>query len=303
MEDFPEPLNFISDSFVLTLHPNSAKFDLKHLLQISGENNIDPIGCQDNFMKMPVLSTYLTRYRIFTYMSAMTLAILILATGTGADQNENQSERAKKVVVLDPGHGGHDMGAGKPVDIYEKEVALNFSRLLSHKLKPAYTVHLTRSDDYQIDLMHRPAVANHLKADLFLSIHTGASTLHIPSGMLIAYYDNQFRLATTAHDSQKKKDALPAWDEKSAIQVEKSKKLARLLKEKLLEYNQELKVDIRGMPIVVLEGANQPALLIEIGYLTNPTDLRKLKNNSVLESYTKTISAALDAYFSNSSDM
>ena len=258
-------------------------------------------------MKMPVLSTYLTRYRFFTYMSVMILAILILATGTGAGQDENQPERAKKVVVLDPGHGGHDMGAGKPGDIYEKEVALKFSRLLADKLKPAYTVHLTRSDDYQIDLMHRPAVANHLEADLFLSIHTGASTLHNPSGMLIAYYDNQFRLTTphaaTAYDSLTKEDALPSWDEKSAIQVEKSKKLARLLKEKLLKYDQELKVDIRGMPIVVLEGADQPALLIEIGYLTNPADLRKLKNNSVLGNYTDTISTTIDAYFSDSSDM
>ncbi|MEN8247016.1 MAG: N-acetylmuramoyl-L-alanine amidase [Thermodesulfobacteriota bacterium] len=229
------------------------------------------------------------------------------ATGTGAGQNEKQPARTKKVVVLDPGHGGHDMGAGKPGDIYEKEVALLFASLLADKLKPAYTVHLTRSDDYQIDLMHRPAVANHLEADLFLSIHTGASTLHNPNGMLLAYYDNQFRLttphATTAYDSLKKEDALPSWDEKSAIQVEKSKKLARLLKEKILEYDQEIKIDIQGMPLVVLEGADQPALLIEIGYLTNPADLRKLKNNSVLESYTNTISAALKAYFSDPSDM
>ena len=77
-------------------------------------------------------------------------------------------ERTKKVLVLDPGHGGHDKGAGKPNDIYEKEVALIFARLLSEKLKPAYTVHLTRADEYEIDLMHRTAVANHLEADLFL---------------------------------------------------------------------------------------------------------------------------------------
>lgn len=258
-------------------------------------------------MKMPVLSTYLTRYRFFTYLSVLFLAILILAIETRAGQNHNQPARTKKVVVIDPGHGGHDMGAGKPVEIYEKEVALIFARLLADKLKPAYTVHLTRSDDYQIDLMHRPAVANHLEADLFLSIHTGASTLHNPSGMLIAYYDNQFRLTTghkaTTYDSLNKKDTLPSWNKKSAIQVEKSKNLARLLKEKFLEYDQEIEVDIQGMPIAVLEGADQPALLIEIGYLTNPADLRKLKNNTVLENYADTIRAALKAYFSDSSDM
>lgn len=235
-------------------------------------------------------------------MSILLLVILVPAIGFGAGRNEKQPARTKKVVVLDPGHGGHDMGAGKPVDIYEKEVTLIFARLLADKLKPAYTVHLTRSDDYQIDLMHRPSVANHLKADLFLSIHTGASTLHNTNGMLIAYYDNQFRLATPAYDSLKNEAALPFWDKKSALQMEKSKNLARLLKEKFLEYDEELRVDIQGMPIVVLEGADRPALLIELGYLTNPADLRKLQNNSVLESYTNTISAALETYFSDSSD-
>lgn len=258
-------------------------------------------------MKMPVLSTYLTRYRFFTYLSVLFLAILALAIETGAGPNDNQPARTKKVVVIDPGHGGHDMGAGKPIDIYEKDVVLTFSRLLADKLKPTYTVHLTRSDDYQIDLMHRPAVANHLEADLFLSIHTGASTLHNPSGMLIAYYDGQFRLATqhatTAHTPRKNEDMLPFWDKKSVIQLEKSKNLARLLKEKILEYDPEIKVDIRGMPIVVLEGAYQPALLIEIGYLTNPADLRKMKSNTVLNDYTEIINAVLVTYFSDSSDM
>ena len=252
-------------------------------------------------MKMPVLSAYLAIFRFLTYLSVMLLAVLTLASGTGAGQNDNQQARTKKVIVLDPGHGGHDMGAGKPDDIYEKDVALIFSRLLAEKLKPAYTVHLTRSDDYEVGLMHRPAVANHLKADLFLSIHTGASTLRNPSGMLIAYYDSQFRIQTSdeknSQETAKKEIQLTPWNQKPSNYMNKNRNIADLLKNKFLEYYPETKVDIQGMPIVVLEGADQPALLIEIGYLTNPTDLRKLKDNAELAEYTEIFSAALDDYF------
>lgn len=258
-------------------------------------------------MKIPVLSTYLARFRFTVYLSVALLAALTLAIGTGAGQVENQLARTKKVLVLDPGHGGHDSGAGKPNDIYEKEVALIFARLLADKLKPAYTVHLTRSDDYQVDLMHRPAVANHLKADLFLSIHTGASVLHNPNGMLIAYYDSQFRYPASdtikTHDVPEKEHLLTPWGKKSLDHVEKSRYLAELLKRKLVEYDQGINVDIIGLPIVVLEGADLPALLIEIGYLTNPSDLQKLKSNTILADYTEIISTALDTYFSGLSDL
>ncbi len=258
-------------------------------------------------MKIPVLSTYLARYRFLAYLSLTLLIALTLAIGTLAGQDESQLARTKKVLVLDPGHGGHDKGAGKPNDIYEKEVALLFAGLLSEKLKPAYTVHLTRTDDYEIDLMHRTAVANHLEADLFLSIHTGASTQHNPSGMLIAYYDAKFRRpaldTVKTLDVQQKENLLTPWDEKSLDHVEKSRYLAKLLKKKILEYDHGIKVDIIGIPIVVLEGADLPALLVEIGYLTNPSDLQKLKSNATLNDYAEIISTALDIYFSGLSDL
>ena len=265
------------------------------------------MGCQDNFMKIPVLSIDLAGFRFLACLSAVFLASLTLAIGTNAGQDDNQPIRTRKVIVLDPGHGGHDLGAGKPDDIFEKEVALIFARLLAEKLKPAYTVLLTRSDDYEVDLMHRPAVANHLKADLLLSIHTGASKLHNPDGMLIAYYDSQFRLqdpgAKTTHDTHKKENQLPPWGKSALDHLEKSRHLAKLLKEKILDYDQGIRVDIIGMPIVVLEGADEPALLLEIGYLTNPSDLRKLKSNAALNDYTEIISAALDIYFSDRSGL
>ena len=264
------------------------------------------MGCQDNLMKLPVFSIYLAKSRFLVIISVLFLTFSALAIGAAPGQDRDQPQRSKKVLVLDPGHGGHDVGAGKANDIYEKEVTLMFAGLLADKLKPVYTVHLTRSDDYEVDLMHRPAVANHLEAHLFLSLHTGASTLHNPNGMLIAYYDGQFKLhgpeAKPAQDTLQTGNQLPPWDKSALDHMEKSRRLAELLKDKILEYDPEIKVDIQGMPIVVLEGANQPALLMEIGYLTNPADLEKLKDRNVLADYADIISAALDDYFSGLSD-
>ena len=290
----------------MTLVPNSVKFNLERPLQATGKNNIYTVGCQDNLMKMSVISTYLARASFLAIVLVLFIATFILAIGVAAGQDHDQLAHSKKVLVLDPGHGGHDVGAGRANDIYEKEVTLLFAGLLADKLKPVYTVHLTRSDDYEVDLMHRPAVANHLEADLFLSLHTGASTLHNPNGMMIAYYDGQFRMqdleTKPTQDPLKKGNQLTPWDKNALDHLEKSRRLAELLKEKILGYDPDIKVDIQGMPIVVLEGSTQPALLLEIGYLTNPADLQKLKDRNVLADYADIISAALDDYFSGLSD-
>lgn len=258
-------------------------------------------------MKIPVLSVYLAIFRIPACLGLALLAMLYPAVGTRAGQDRNPLPGNGKVIVLDPGHGGHDRGAGKAGDGYEKETALLFAGLLAEKLKPAYTVHLTRSDDYEINLMHRPAVANHLEADLFLSIHTGASILHNHSGLLLAYYDGQLRRqhpdAIPPKVTAPAENRLPEWGKPSLRHLEKSRHLVDLLKENFRAYDPEIRVDILGMPLVVLEGADQPALLMEIGYLTNPADLRKLKDNDVLTEYADIIRDALDAYFSSQSDL
>ena len=253
-------------------------------------------------MKMPVFSIYLPTFRFLLIVSVFLLGGLAPADDTGADPMGNPSARMRKVLVLDPGHGGHDVGAGKSKDVFEKDVTLMFAGILAEKLKPAYTVHLTRSDDYALGLMHRPAVANHLEADLFLSIHAGASTLHNPSGMLIAFYDPQFRLkdpaATPKPVAPQKPPQLTPWDNTALDHKEKSRHIAELVKQKFLAHDRDMKIDILGMPLVVLEGANQPALLIEIAYLSNPADMRKLKDNDVMADYAGIIGAALDVYFS-----
>lgn len=258
-------------------------------------------------MKLPVLSIYFYRSRFPECIVITILTVLALTAVVGTGQAGQPAIHARKVIVLDPGHGGHDTGAGSSNDIYEKNVNMAFARILADKLKATYKVRFTRADDYWVDLAHRPAVANNIEADLFLSIHTGACLLHNPGGMLIAYYDSRFWIADRngpkAVDSPGSKDLLPAWDEESPVHAEKSHYLAELLKKKFLEYDPEINIDIQGMPLLVLQGADLPALLIEIGYLTNPADLQNLQSDTKLAEYADIILTTLDAYFSDELDL
>ena len=70
----------------------------------------------------------------------------------------------------------------------EKNVALRFARMLAEELGHKYKTALTRTDDYHLDLNSRIAVANHLKADVFISIHTGGSFFHNADGIVIFYF-------------------------------------------------------------------------------------------------------------------
>jgi len=252
-------------------------------------------------MKLPVLSINFIKSPLMMNTVALILSILIINTAASADQNGGPGDRTKKVIVLDAGHGGHDTGAEASGGVFEKNVTMAFVKILAEKLKAHHHVHLTRTDDYWVDLADRAALANHLEADLFLSIHTGASLLRNPNGMLVSYFGNStiFRHPshTSAPDMSDTPDCLPLWETIKPEDTEKSRYLAELLKGELKKYNADLHVDIQGIPIFVLEGADQPALMIEIGYLTNPSDLQKLQDDERLRQYADVVDSAVDAFF------
>ena len=99
-------------------------------------------------------------------------------------------EAYKRVIVLDPGHGGRECGARGPDGTLEKTVTLALARLIAAELERDFKVTLTRTDDYHVDLNDRTALANHLKADVFISFHTGGSFVYSTTGTIIYYYQN-----------------------------------------------------------------------------------------------------------------
>ncbi len=202
-------------------------------------------------------------------------------------------ESEKKTVVLDPGHGGQDPGVRGPEGLSEKDVTLTFARMMEAELKKAYRVVLTRSDDYAVEAHLRTATANHQKASLFISLHAAASLLSENRGIEVYCFDAPLPVQA-AENGQAAAAGSPdrapkLWDRLWAAHQPECEALAGAIKE-ALERKVSLPVRIHKAPLWVLKGADMTAIFIEIGYLTNPADEKRLKNIPELSALPKAVS-------------
>ena len=238
----------------------------------------------------------------FCIFATMT-AVIILGLSQQVSCAENPFLNEMKTVVLDPGHGGHDNGVRGPAGTLEKNVALSLAQLIASRLKKNYKVILTRSDDYSIDIPGRTAVANHLKADLFISIHTGGSFLHQAKGITIFYYKelSGHALETGSNSSKPGNAGNPQalWDNIQAGHIASSKALAQIIQNNINSQLKFSKSKIQNADLMVLKGADMPAILIEVGYLSNPGDEKKLQNPEVLTNFATAICNGIDDYLQN----
>ena len=252
-------------------------------------------------MKALTVSTFCKFMVIKFCLFAAITAVIILGMSQQVSCAENPFLNEIKTVVLDPGHGGHDNGVQGPAGTLEKSVALGLAQLIAGQLKKNYKVILTRSDDYRIDIPGRTAVANHLKADLFISIHTGGSFLHQAKGITIFYYKELSGHALgTAADSSKQRDAAnpqALWDNIQDGHIASSKDLAQIMQNNINNQLKFSKSKIQNADLMVLKGADMPAILIEVGYLTNPGDEKKLQSPEVLSGFARAICNGIDDFF------
>jgi N-acetylmuramoyl-L-alanine amidase len=240
------------------------------------------------------------------HMVIIILIFMILAHFAIAEAKSNKLDFQiqEKTIVLDPGHGGYDKGAEGPDGTFEKNVTMEFARVLALELEKTYKVILTRTDDYWVDIPNRTATANHLNADMLISIHTGGSFLHQASGMSLYYYEKSstpaLTLETESMEESKNSNVNEPWSNIQSRHQNSSKVLAeRILnsiKEKVGE-NVEYSADIQGAPLMVLEGADMPAVLIEIGYITNPKEEKSLNDIVDLTFLAQKIKKGIDDFF------
>lgn len=206
------------------------------------------------------------------------------------------------IVVLDPGHGGNDIGAQNSGGILEKAVTLRLARMIAEKISDDFKVVLTRTDDFWVDLPDRTAVANNLRADLFISLHAGGSFLHSVGGTSVFYYDSYSDAGTReekpAFDPLKDPDAPIPWNRIQDKYLARSQKLARIIQSELFRITQDPGSGTRGAPLVVLKGADMPAVLIELGYLTHPNESKALADEEFLALITDAIIKAIEEFLS-----
>jgi N-acetylmuramoyl-L-alanine amidase len=225
-------------------------------------------------------------------LSAMTAAYL---TGMCAGARAATPATPIKTIVIDPGHGGNDTGAKGPAGTFEKEVTLKFANLLAGLLSPSCKVILTRNGDYNVETSHRTAVANHNKADLFVSLHTGGSFLRASTGM--AVYSYQPADKQQAAEPPTPKDNLP-WEKLQIPHMPASRAFARIMQKTLKSVNRTAPVDLHQAPLAVLQGAAMPSILIEIGQLTNPETEQSLTSNDQMSAYARVVAGAIETCLS-----
>ncbi|NLW22647.1 MAG: AMIN domain-containing protein [Tissierellia bacterium] len=199
-----------------------------------------------------------------------------IAISIKRDENEKPSD---KLIVIDPGHGGHDPGAVQNGTL-EKDVNLAVSLKLNERLKSlGYNTIMTRDTDVYIELKERAAIANRNMADLFISIHANSNSDSSVSGIQVLYH---------------------AYD-KATVKKDVNLQLAKIMME---EITKGTGAQDRGLitreRTVVIRDTEMPSVLIEIGFLTNKEEVQLLQDdayqNKIVESIVKGIEKFFDMY-------
>ncbi len=175
---------------------------------------------------------------------------------------ELHAEAKKLLVVIDPGHGGNDVGAvgeSNETETYEKDINLAIALKANEYLQRAgATTYMTRKTDVAVDLFERPEIANGMDTALFLSVHNNSFTSSSAHGTTVLYY--------------------PDGEPDSETQMT-SQRFAQILQEELVDALGRYDRGITdGAEMVVIRETIAPAVITEIAFISNPEELALLKS-------------------------
>ena len=214
-----------------------------------------------------------------------------MVNGAGGFSLSRQLGLGVSRIVIDPGHGGHDPGAGGH-GIKESELTLDIALRLEKLLQdePGIEVVLTRRTNVYVPLEERTAIANRESADLFLSIHANASRNIAANGIetyFLSFASTPDAEAVAAREnsaSDRAMHSLPDIIKAIALnnKLDESRDLASMVQESMITRLRKSNKAIRNLgvkkaPFVVLIGAGMPSVLAEISFLTNRQEAQLLK--------------------------
>ncbi len=252
-------------------------------------------------------SPYILRLQLTRLMVSFVLYFFLIASFTltdvcaGSIYLQGQKEGGEGItIVLDPGHGGYDSGAVGPGGLKEKDITLSLARAVKKRLSDHYNVLLTRTDDYWIDVEERAATANRHNANLFISIHTGGSFRHKASGLATFYWSGEKAKRVShilgAAEEWDTETGSAEWERIQERYLSKSRTLAVRVHKELIGC---LNINDRGCkaaPIYVIASADMPAILVEVGYVTNPAEEKQLGNQLFLGIIAEGLSKGITAF-------
>ena len=237
-------------------------------------------------------------------------------TATAASNKLSKKQKASKIIVLDPGHGGDDVGAlSQNKKLREKDIVLNVSKKTASLLKErGYKVLFTRSNDRFIKLRSRTSFANDKGAHLFISIHANAAP-NKQKAKSMNGIETFFLSPSRSERSMNAANLENKADTDEMNYFTKVSFLNFLNREKIIASN-KLAIDmqaallksvragykvsdggVREAPFWVLVGALMPAVLIEIGYISHPDESQKIANSKYQDRLAKGIADGVDEYF------
>ena len=203
-----------------------------------------------------------------------------------------QPTSAIHTIAIDAGHGGDDEGVKSGDGAKEKDLTLAVARRAKAVVETrlGLRVLLTRDDDRNVPLDERTAIANNNKADLFISLHANGSMRSTTTGASIfcAAFDKDAAQAAAAGGAERlptfgggsRDIELVPWDLAQTRHLDRSERFAELLEQQLHDRVPLSSRVIDRAPLRVLESANMPAVLIELGYLTNAEQAKLLASDT-----------------------
>ncbi len=222
----------------------------------------------------------------------------------------NMAARQRRTIVIDPGHGGRDPGALSVIGGKESEIVLKTSLKLKRMIEqdPRYVVRLTRETDVYVEHEDRVTKARNWGADLFISVHADAAGAPTVKGASV------YTLSTRGEARIERTAKKHGWDlpveygtseEVSDILTDltvretksNSSIFAEFLVPELGQAGPLLRNTHRQQNFFVLLAPDVPAVLVEIGFLTNRDDARRLKSERGRQKSAAAIKRAIDAYF------
>ena len=225
------------------------------------------------------------------------------------------------IVAIDAGHGGEDPGAIGPKRIFEKRVVLAVSRQLKKLFdqKRGYKGVLIRDGDYYVSLRKRTKIAHQKRADIFISIHADSFSKPTASGASVFILSRSGASSETARYLAKRENSADLIGGSGSVSLDdKDHMLASVLLDlsmtatlnSSLELGESVLKSIGGIArlhkkkveeagFVVLKSPDIPSILVETGFISNPSEAKKLANKGYQKKIANAIFKGVTRYFSS----
>ena len=326
--DLSEPVEFSKNRI---LNPDRLYFDLMNAMIAKEVKTILPVG--DGILKVVRAGQFKTdTVRVvldlediadFNAFVLENPARFVIDVYGKEKKKKPDTVIAKRRIVIDAGHGGHDPGAVGLRGLYEKDVVLDIALKLRKILSsdPLNEVFLTRETDVFIPLEERTVIANKKNADFFVSIHANASPGRQARGIetyLLNWTDNEEANKVAARENAISLKKMKAMNRKMQMddldmiksdllrqnKRDESIKLAHYIQRSMVStmnssHENTLNLGVKQALFYVLFGARMPSVLVEVSFISNPEEEKLLSKDSYRKQIAEAIAEGLNKYITS----